>query len=99
MQRSPVPGWAPLLFPCNTRLLWTQLCPVVDSVLSVVNELLGAVLSKLGPNPLLGPFYPLPLPQRVAVPGREEGTGFWGLPLPPQADEAATLRSPHGGVG
>lgn len=28
-----------------------QLCPVVDSVLSVVNELLGATLSKLGPCP------------------------------------------------
>lgn len=95
-----MPGWAPLLFPCNTRLLWTQLCPVVDAVLSVVNELLGAVLSKLGPNPRLGPFScPLPLQQRVAVPGREEGMGFWDPPLPPQADEAAPLRSPHGGVG
>lgn len=36
-----------------TRLLWTQLCPVVDSVLGVVNELLGAVLGKLGSTLLL----------------------------------------------
>ncbi|ELW69552.1 Long palate, lung and nasal epithelium carcinoma-associated protein 3 [Tupaia chinensis] len=28
----------------DLRLLWLQLCPVVDSVLGVVNELLGAVL-------------------------------------------------------
>lgn len=62
MQLSPVPGWAPLLLSCNTRLLWTQLCPVVDSVLSVVNELLGAVLSKLRPNPFLGPSPTPPLP-------------------------------------
>lgn len=38
----------------------TQLCPVVESVLGVVNELLGTVLSELGSNPLL--FAPPPTP-------------------------------------
>uniref|UniRef100_A0A8C0I2D0 BPI fold containing family B member 3 n=1 Tax=Balaenoptera musculus TaxID=9771 RepID=A0A8C0I2D0_BALMU len=52
MKLFPVPGWGPLLLSCNSCLLRTQPCPVVDSVLGVVNELLGAVLCKLGPGAL-----------------------------------------------
>uniref|UniRef100_A0A8C9KES1 BPI fold-containing family B member 3 n=1 Tax=Panthera tigris altaica TaxID=74533 RepID=A0A8C9KES1_PANTA len=44
---TPVPctGLGPLPFSCNTCLFRTQLCPMVDSVLGVVNELLGTALS------------------------------------------------------
>uniref|UniRef100_A0A2K5BW32 BPI fold-containing family B member 3 n=1 Tax=Aotus nancymaae TaxID=37293 RepID=A0A2K5BW32_AOTNA len=40
----------PPLFGVVEQTLFEGLCPVVDSVLSVVNELLGAVLGKSGPG-------------------------------------------------
>lgn len=72
---------------------------MVDSVLHVVNELLGTVLGKLGSHPLLFAPSPilLPLPQWVGVPGEEERAECWDLSLPPQTDEATTLRRPNGG--
>ena len=58
------------------HLLWTQLCPVVDSVLGVVNELLGAVLGKSGSTLLLlctCSYLSTPLPQWVGYQRRGRG--------------------------
>lgn len=73
---------------------------MVDSVLGVVNELLGAVLGKSGPNPLLCAPSSTPPPHYPNWWGARGGEGaeFWDLSLPPHTDGAATLRRPDGGV-
>ena len=73
---------------------------MVDSVLGVVNELLGAVLGKLGSALLL--LYTCsclstPLPHGWGT-REEDGAEFWDLSRLPQTDEAAMMRRPHGGV-
>lgn len=73
---------------------------MVDSVLGVVNELLGTALSKLGPIPPLPAPSPSPTPlaQGGAVPRTEEGAEFWGFQFLLRLDEAGTRRRCNGGV-
>lgn len=59
-------------------------------MLGVMNELLGAVLSKLGHPPFSAPSpISLPFPQWVGVPGEEDGAESWALSLPAQAGAEA----------
>lgn len=74
---------------------------MVDSVLGVVNELLGTALSKQGPNPLplaSSPTPPSYHPGGWGYQGKQEGAEFRDLSLPPQTDEAATWKRSNGGV-
>lgn len=59
---------------------------MVDSVLGVVNELLGTALSKLGPIPPLPAPSPSPTPLAQGGAGtKDRGRGrILGLSLPPQ---------------
>uniref|UniRef100_A0A8C6S1X3 BPI fold containing family B, member 3 n=1 Tax=Nannospalax galili TaxID=1026970 RepID=A0A8C6S1X3_NANGA len=83
------------------KMLPGLLCPVVDSVLSVMNELLGATLSKLGPNSsslcLLSPcvaLAPQPIVKSIAGDVIDFPKPRLPVEVPPKEDHTSQVTVP-----